>query len=416
MVGMNLETRAVQVKTADGSVVEVGISNLSAPDVAYAAARWKRLQAEGKGSAGPVVATSLVNLPPRYIARCSPASRLQTLAQNGGNPECEKAVSSSLEWLKGMQNADGSWGKTNKTAMTGFALQCYSGRCETTASAAYGDTVTRGLLFLVETAKSNPHGMLSTDVESSASTYAHAIATCGLGEAVVLASAGGPAVPGLRETFEKAVDLILQNQNKRGSWNYGGFNKGFPTSYDPGAPGEDLSLANWHLQALFTAREAGCKLAGLEPCIRKALAYLEQKQTKDGGFGALNRDQHYNQWSLTGGALLGMQLLSPPGSFNAREAKAVKFLRDYLTAEPMKWDRTCNLYSWFGNTQAFFIAGGKDWEFYVKAWLPEVLAAQQPDGSFKMGRADWSAAHAADPIYRQTLATLQLQVFYRQAR
>ena len=43
----------------------------------------------------------------------------------------------------------------------------------------------------------------------------------------------------------------------------------------------------------------------------------------------------------------------------------------------------------------------------------QILGAQQPDGSFKRGRPNWPAGDAADPIYRQCLCTLQLEVYYR---
>ena len=36
-----------------------------------------------------------VSLPPSMKQRCAPQERLQKLAQNGGNPECERAVSNS---------------------------------------------------------------------------------------------------------------------------------------------------------------------------------------------------------------------------------------------------------------------------------------------------------------------------------
>ena len=58
-------------------------------------------------------------------------------------------------------------------------------------------------------------------------------------------------------------------------------------------------------------------------------------------------------------------------------------------------------------------AAGDDWKFYNEQFLPQILAAQQPDGSFKRGRPNWPAGDAADPIYRQTLCTLMLEVYYR---
>ena len=92
---------------------------------------------------------------------------------------------------------------------------------------------------------------------------------------------------------------------------------------------------------------------------------------------------------------------------------SLKFLTKFLEAEPLDWNKNCNLYCWYYYTQAFFQAGGDDWKFYNEQFLPQILSAQNPDGSFKRGRANWPAGDAADEIYRQALCTLQLEVYYR---
>jgi hypothetical protein len=107
---------------------------------------------------------------------------LEKLRQNGGSPECEAAVSASLEWLKGKQNPDGSWGRGNKCRLTGLALLCYLGRCETPDSPFYGDNVMKGIMYLIELSKKNPHGIFSaTPLEGqkggACCTYEHGIAT-----------------------------------------------------------------------------------------------------------------------------------------------------------------------------------------------------------------------------------------------
>ena len=51
--------------------------------------------------------------------------------------------------------------------------------------------------------------------------------------------------------------------------------------------------------------------------------------------------------------------------------------------------------------------------FHNQQFLPQILSAQQPDGSFKAGRPNWPSGDASDPIYRQCLCTLQLEVYYR---
>jgi hypothetical protein len=352
-----------------------------------------------------------VSLPPSMRSRCSPQERLKKLADSGGSPECERAVSNSLEWLKTKQNPDGSWPGPNKAAMTGLALLCYLGRCETPDSPFYGDTVMKGIMYLIELSKKNEYGYIGEEIKSGGSTYAHGIATYALGEMYTLARLGSKELPGMKDAFVKGVKLIIENQNKRGSWTYGGVEVGKPYAYNKDSNGEDLSVAGWQFQALKAAKNSSLKIEGLHSALDKMVEYVLAKQTKDGGFGTANRDQHYNQWSLTGAGSLALQTAAKGKS--AATKKAIDFLHRFLEAEPLDWNKNCNPYCWYYYTQTFFQAGGEEWKFFNQQFLPQILSAQQPDGSFKKGRANWPAGDTPDPVYRQTLCTLMLEVYYR---
>jgi hypothetical protein len=360
-----------------------------------------------------------VSLPPSMRQRCSTQERLEKLRQNGGSPECERAVSQSLEWLKGQQNPDGSWGqnggKSNKAAMTGLALLCYLGRCETPDSPFYGDTVMKGIMYLIELSKKNEYGAITENFKDNGGAYEHGIATYALGEMYTLARLGSKELPGMRDAFVKGVELIIKCQNKadaklaEGSWDYYTKNIGEEGKFTSSR--EDLSVTGWQYQALKAAKFTGLKIDGLHSAIDKTCDYLERKQTKDGGIGGVDRDKAYNQWTLTGTGALGLQTLGKGRTGTIK--KAVAFLHKFLTDEPLDWNKNCNLYSWYYYTQAFFQAGGDDWKFYNEQFLPQILANQNPDGSFKKGRPNMPIADAADQVYRQTLCTLQLEVYYR---
>ncbi|WP_395736713.1 prenyltransferase/squalene oxidase repeat-containing protein [Prosthecobacter sp.] len=365
----------------------------------------------GGGMRGTGLPAVVMNLPSTFLGRCSVQNRLEKLRQNGGTPECESAVSQSLAWLKTQQNADGSWGRNNKAAMTGLTLLCYLGRCETPDSPFYGDNVRNGMLYLVELSRKNPQGIVAEQPMSNSATYEHGIATYALGEMYSFYRMGNSSLPGLRDAFEKGVQTIIAEQNKKGAWTYGGKDAGMPSAYNKESGGEDLSVTGWQFQALKAAKHSGLKIAGLDEAIKRCCTYLESKQTKDGGFGVTNRDSHYNQWSLTGCGVLGLQTLARNKATAVK--KGIRFLREFLADEPLDWERNCNLYCWYYYTQAFFQAGGDDWRFYNSQFLPQVLGAQLPDGSFKRGRPNWPAGDAADAIYRQCLCTLQLEVYFR---
>ncbi len=420
MTGMDVAARAVKVRRKDGLEFNLPIANLSAEDIAYASALWRQMQASGAVPAAAAAAPaapqgSVLNLkllPPRFIARTSAATRLAAIRSNGGDDRIEAAVMKSLDRLKTVQKADGGWGAGSPAGYTGLALQCFTGHGEGLDSPVYGATVQKACDALLQMAASNPEGMLSAETKSGGSTYAHGIATTALGEVFILAKAGSRMPPTLQPTFQKAVQLIIDSQNKLGSWTYGGIQAGQPTAYNNTSGGNDLSLTNWQLQALVVAKEAGLQVSGLDSCVRKALNYLESKQTKMGGFGGIRPDAHYNQWHMSGGAILGLQMLGSA----AKGSKGVRFLRESLTQEPPDWQKNFNLYSWSSNTPAFFNAGGDDWKFYVSSVIPQILAAQSADGGFEKGRASWPAAQALDADYRHALCTLQLEVFYRYAK
>jgi len=102
----------------------------------------------------------------------------------------------ALDFFKAKQNADGSWGAKDKGAMTGFVILCYLGRCETPDSRTYGDTVMKGILYLVELGKKNPDGIfLGKSKTPTRPTYEHGIATYALGEMYTLAPPRSEAAP-----------------------------------------------------------------------------------------------------------------------------------------------------------------------------------------------------------------------------
>ena len=110
--------------------------------------------------------------------RCDLNDRMKRITENGGTPQCEEAVVKSLRWLKKQQNKDGSWGgapHNYKCAMTGMALLSYLAHCETPLSEEFGETVLKGISFLVDQGMKNP--VLSLVPQRNEVSYDHAVAT-----------------------------------------------------------------------------------------------------------------------------------------------------------------------------------------------------------------------------------------------
>jgi len=353
------------------------------------------------------------SLPPMLRSRCGDLERLSKLKETGGSVESEAAVGRALQWLKARQNPDGSWGQTYKCAMTGFALLCYLGHCETPDSPAYGHQVMQGLLYLMETQRANRFGIFSTAPASNASTYEHGICTYAFGEMYTLSRLGSRQLPGMREAFQDGVKVIINNQMSNGSWSYG---LGRGIGYDRDSRESDLSVTGWQYQALKSARYTSLPFQNLNIAIDRTVKYLESTQTPDGGFGVREHAQNYNQFNLTGTAVLGLQTLGH--GKNAAIDKGVKFAVNYFAGDPPRWSRNANLYCWYYYSQAFFQYGGAVWKGWNDRLLPELLEHQAKDGSwneevFDSDLGSTSVAMGDNEIYRAALCTLMLEVYYR---
>ncbi|CAN5872916.1 hypothetical protein BH11VER1_BH11VER1_30160 [soil metagenome] len=342
-------------------------------------------------------------LPPTLRSRCDQTERFLKLKENGGLPECENAVSTALDYFKTKQNSDGSWGVTSKGAMTGLVLLCYFGRCETPDSAAYGDAVMKGIMYLIELQKKNPHKLFSEATTGNGPVYEHGIATYALGEMYLLARLGNQSLPGMREAFEEGLKVIIESQRDTGGWCY---------NTEIGTYGEsrdDLSVTGWQYQALKAAKLTGLKVEGLHAAISNVIDYIDHVKTEDGGYGTTNREASYHQWGLTGAGVLGLQMLASNKSADTKSG--VKFAHEMFLREPPKYSSDFRhlLYSWYYYSQIFFQNGGEEWALWNATAQPEILNNQSKDGSWTHS----SAMQGGDKIQATAFCTLMLEVYYR---
>ncbi|MCB1061627.1 MAG: terpene cyclase/mutase family protein [Verrucomicrobiae bacterium] len=348
------------------------------------------LGAGGAGGGGMNVS----KIPATMRGRCIPGERARLLHENGGTPEVEAAVMNALDWLQSAQNRDGSWGGTYEGAMTGFALLCYLGHCETPQSPRYGETVTKGIQALLEMAQRNGGRLGSPGDKHWA--YEHGIGTYALGEALILTREEGSEIPQLEETYEAAVKLVIDGQNSDGGWVYGYSREG----------AGDLSVTGWQFQALKTAQHARISLPGLDKAISKTAQFVAGRQGPKGGFGYKRTEDRH---SLTGVGLLGLQYLS--GDRGSRIKKGFDF---YLSAGGFDYNlSTCDLYSWYYMTLAAFNHKGDTWKEWNGIFRDQLIQNQDKRGRFNQ-EGSAKTDRSQDPeIYRTCLCILMLEVYYR---
>jgi len=317
----------------------------------------------------------------------------------------EPVVIKALEWLKNHQLENGSWnaqggsgGGDKPAAMTGLALLAFLAHGETTSSEKYGRTVERAIKYLVSTQK--PDGMFCRP-RADNSEYIHGIATYAISEAY-----GLTRIPALKDSMERAVDVIMKGQQPIGSWNY---------FYEKNAR-YDTSVTGWQLQALKAAYIAGASNPGLKACTDKSVEYLRKAQFADTGRFAYRSDETKpgrwvagsNSQAPTAAAVLCMQLL---GYGNTTEAKKGSV---YLRSATCKWSREETdyypLYEWYYVTQAKFHEGGQQWSSWNNEFARVLVKEQNEDGSWiSPGQNETPYG----PVYGTVFCALTLQVYYR---
>lgn len=329
----------------------------------------------------------------------TPGARGQAIIQYGGTAAGETAVMRALRWLVKNQNKDGSWGK-NKTAMTGLGLLCYLAHGETPASEEFGSTVERGIRYLIDSLQTN--GLFRV---RDGNNYSHPMAVYALCEAYSLTK-----VPMLKDAAERSLRPIILGQHPSGGWDY----NMRQTERD------DTSYMGWCAQALKAAKIAeDLDVPGLDEAYNLSVAGFKKNAHPDGGFGYVAP----GRGGLTSVGALCMQLM---GAGNAPEVQKSLALMDTWTVSWLEGKPAGSpQYYFYYATQCMFHAGGKRWANWNAVMLPEYIRHQKILAKDQSGYVDHEGVpqeigwwenndHYSDrPVMDTTLATLQLEVYYR---
>jgi prenyltransferase beta subunit len=297
-----------------------------------------------------------------------------------GTLASERAAEKALRYLANTQDYTGSWGKMqygNNAAICGFAGLAFLSGGHIPDKGKYGDVVTKVLNYIKSC--QNETGLICSNPKSGYPMYEHGFATLALCEFY-----GMTKKLDLKDCIQKAIDLIISCQNKRGGWRY-----------QPRIADDDVTVTSCQVQALRAARDVGIVVP--KEVIDKALQYLKScsstngsiSYTPGGGGGGFER---------TGAGVLSIMAL---GDYTANEVeKGVNFLLKN------RWNEKSQhfYYGIYYCTQVMYQKGGEYW----KSWFPDLrdvlVANQNEDGS-------WTSK-SYGPVYATALATIVLQIPY----
>ena len=333
-----------------------------------------------------------------------------------GDMYTEAAVLKALRWLKHTQKSDGSWEGPCAPAMAGFAVLTYLAHNETPGqSKEFGYTVERAIDYLANSVTFDAAGNATGIRGMDGNQYAFPIATYALSEAY-----GMTHNPDIKETTEKCLKRIIDNQSSTGGWDY---------KLDKSSNRDDTSLGGWCIQAIKAGKMAGFHPEGLDECIKKAINCLKTRSYNEKlGFKYTAKDN--GGGGLAGVGCLAMQLLGYGKEPEVRNALTV--MRDWLPSfEKIPGTGNSPQYYCYYASQCKYQAGmaanagrsdaelWKKWNLEMKKQYPGSIITldekiEDANGKLQeMGYWQNNDTHNKHPTMGTCLAALQLMVYYR---
>ena len=337
--------------------------------------------------------------------------------------ESQRTVNQALSWLADQQNADGSWSanvgyKLNQdykitakvaphpgvTALAGMAFLAAGNLPD---RGQYGDVIARATNYVVS--RVTEEGFVS---DSGTRMYSHAFATLFLAEVY-----GMTHQREFRSKLQRAVDYIVKAQNAEGSWRY-----------LPYAVESDMSITVCQLNALRAARNVGIRVPA--STIDRAAAYVASSYVHEDsgymwrgeGYYDLGRGSFRYQaqrhtrssFALTAAGIAALQNAGLHGeTLTAGNAQidlkaSVAFLKEHYPWVSGRSPWSNHYFYWYGHyyaTQAFYVIGGVDWEWYYPRIREELVVGQEADGS-------WPCSIGPGRTFSTSMAALILSLPY----
>lgn len=297
-------------------------------------------------------------------------------------PQAQQAIDRGLEFLASRQHPQGSIGSgqySENIACAGLAGLAFLSNGSTPGEGPYGENLDRLIDFMI--ANTSPSGFMVVQRSTShGPMYDHGFGTLFLAETYGMTSR-----PDIREKLSKAVQLIINTQNKDGGWRY------LPQRTNDA----DISVTICQIMALRAARNAGMFVP--RNTVDKCIEYVRKSQNPDGGF----------RYMLTPGpsqfprSAAGVVALFSAGVYEGKEIeKGLNYLMLHLPGR----DRRRESHYFYGHyyaVQAMYQAGGDNWVTWYKAIRDELVRRVRNDGS-------WSDSIC--PEYGTAMACIILQM------
>jgi hypothetical protein len=307
-------------------------------------------------------------------------------------PETQAAIDRGLEYLARTQSREGAWREQGymgsyPVAMTALAGLALLANGNTMTQGKYAPNVSRAGHFLLGC--SGPTGLISRIEEEGRSMHGHGFAMLFLGELYGMED-DADRQGRIRRVLQTAVGLTSRSQSRRGGW-----------LYTPDAQDDEGSVTVTQLQGLRSARNAG--IAVPKEVIDQALGYLDKSSLPDGGIAYKADRQGGSRPPITAAAVVCWY---NAGDYdNPLAKKALAYIKARLGRGDSRggnWGHY--FYAHLYMSQAMWLSGADNWDWYFPEMRKRLLDSQAADGS-------WDGDQVGK-VYGTAIALLILQIPY----
>ena len=260
-----------------------------------------------------------------------------------------------------IETADGlaySWRDLDRaTAMMANLLD----RLDLPAGSRIAVQVDKSVEFVLSCAKGSGY-IVREDSAGHGPMYGHGFATLFLAEVY-----GMSPRKEVREVLKRAVQLIVNSQNREGGWRY-----------EPEAKDADVSVTVCQMMALRAARN--CGIAVPKTTVDQCVEYVKKCQNPDGGFRYQLTMRPQSDFPRSAA---GVVTLYTAGLTEGREIdRGLAYLLRFQPRGDLLGYEAHYYYGQYYAVQAMWHAGDDRWKQWYPAIRDELVARQLPDGSW----------------------------------
>jgi len=345
------------------------------------------------------------------VQRADPKRREELLARYDGK-DTVNAVAGGVKWLAASQESSGNWSASKyggkdeyNTALTGLAVLCFTAQGNSHLDGEYKDVVDKAARYLVSVQQ--PNGLLTTPLpqgDSNNYMYNHGIATFALLEDYIVSRNS--------RTDDEFSRQLLDTVGKAVTFIVQAQSRDGGWGYTSRSSLSDTSVTVWQVQALRLADVLG--IQGVEEALYKSSQWLAEVTADNGLVGYQSALDYPNgprgltaaglQTHLLIGSLPALKDNSSAKRLNDLRGKQADFLSENMPNSPT------DLYYYYWGTMAVFSSDDPKWPEWNRKIKEVLLKSQAEKGDWQVNDR-WSV-YGGD-LYTTVIAILTLQIYYR---